>query len=567
MRPKILVPVIVIAVLLSYFIVFNPNPQEVSMLLVDGTVYTVNDRQPQAEAIAIHNGMIVGVGTTEQITAGFKAEKVIHLDGKPVYPGFIDSHAHVEGLGAALVNLNLLGTTSVEQIQQIIRERMKSLPNGTWIRGRGWDQNRWMNKDFPTHEMLDVVAGEVPVYLNRVDGHAVWVNKKVLDLANITRATRDPEGGKIVRDRSGKPTGVFIDNAVDMLHRVLPSANLEERTEAVQRAIQECVRVGLTEVHDMGAGLEIIGIYKKLIHEKKFPFRMYVAVDGLGEAWNHYAIAGPETSGYDGRLAVRALKLYADGALGSRGAALIEPYSDDPLNRGLTLTTFDTLLSAARQAIERNFQMCIHAIGDRGNNIALNVYEKAFTERGVNGKKLRFRIEHAQVLEPTDISRFNKLGVLPMMQPTHCTSDMYWVESRLGPKRLEGAYAWRSLINQGSIVPVGSDFPVESPNPLWGFYAAITRQDHKGWPDGGWRAAERMTREEALKAFTIWAAFSSFEENMKGSIEVGKVADIVVLSDDIMKVEPASILQAQVEATIINGEIVYSSGRITSPPL
>jgi len=434
-----------------------------------------------------------------------------------------------------------------------------SLKPGTWLRGRGWDQNRWASKSFPTHNMVDGVTKDVFVYLRRVDGHAAWVNQRVIELAKITNATPDPEGGKIIRDMAGNPTGVFVDNAIDLIEEVMPQPSEEERTEAIRKAVEECVKVGLTEMHDMGVDLQELDIYKKLISQKQFPFRVYAAIGGAGKTWDRYLQRGPEIGTNEGRLMVRALKLYADGALGSRGAALIEPYSDDPANRGLTLTSSDQMKSAATQALEKGFQVCVHAIGDRGNNIALNVYAEVLKSNPAKAKDARFRIEHAQVLEPNDIGRFHQLGVIPSMQPTHCTSDMYWAEERLGSKRVQGAYAWRTLLNTGSIIPAGSDVPVESPNPLWGFYAAITRQDHKGWPEGGWHPDQRMTREEALRAFTLWAAYASFEENTRGTIEEGKVADFTILSDDIMKIEPKKILDASVEMTIIGGDIVYTA--------
>lgn len=572
MKSKLIISLIAIAGLIIYYILINPNPQEVSMLLVNGVVYTVNEKQPSAEAIAVREGKIVGVGSNEDMMASFKSASVIDLQGKPVYPGFIDSHAHLENLGAALMNLNVSGTSSVEEIQQLVADRVAATKPGRWIRGRGWDQNKWSSKSFPTHQMLDAVSRDVPVYLTRVDGHAMWVNKEILDIAGITRATPDPDGGKIVRDGSGNPTGVLIDNAIALLESVLPEPSEQERTEAVERAVQECIKVGLTEVHDMGTDLAGIEIYKKLIQAGRFPFRVYAAIGGegnetgrisfggLGETWDYYLKNGPEIDGYDGRLTVRALKLYADGALGSRGAALIEPYSDDPTNRGLTLTSAEVLKTAAAQALQHGFQLCIHAIGDRANHIVLNVYEEAFKTLPAKAKDARFRIEHAQVIDTTDIPRFHQLGILPVMQPTHCTSDMYWAETRLGPSRITGAYAWRSLLDAGSIIPGGSDFPVESPNPLWGFYAAIARQDHSGWPDGGWHPEQRMSRSEALKSFTMWAAFASFEEKTKGSLEPGKVADLVVLSDDIMNIEPRKILTTTVELNMIAGEIVSLTG-------
>ena len=547
----------------ALFIVLQRRTQEVSMLLVNGVIYTVNDAQPEAEAIAVKDGIIVGVGSTEEIRQSFTSLTVIDLQSRPVYPGFIDSHAHMEGLGALVTNLDLGNSKSVEDIQRLVAERAKILPLGSWLRGRGWDQNKWPKKEFPEHHMLDVVAKDIPVYLRRVDGHAVWVNGVVLGAAGVTKGTRDPEGGKIIRDRNGIPTGVFIDNAIDLVESVVPPPSELERTEAMTRAVQGCLKVGLTEVHDMGVDLSGIGIYKKLIGEGKFPFRVYVAIDGIGETWSHYMSTGPETVGHDGRLIVRALKLYADGALGSRGAALIEPYSDDPLNRGLTLTSAEQIRVAASEALERGFQVCTHAIGDRANNIVLNVYGEALKSNEIKARDARFRVEHAQVIDRSDLPRFHSLGVLPMMQPTHCTSDMYWAESRLGPERSKGAYAWRWLLEHGSIVPAGSDFPVESPNPLWGFYAAITRQDHAGWPEGGWHPEQKMTREEALKSFTLWSAFAGFQEKSKGSIEVGKVADLTILSHDIMKIEPRKILDTSVEMTIVAGQVAYSSGVIS----
>jgi predicted amidohydrolase YtcJ len=547
------------ACILAYVFFLRPGQQEASMLLVNGVVYTVSDQQPVAEAVAIEGERIVGVGTTKEILARFKSQQAIDLHGKAVYPGFIDSHAHLEGLGAVLMTLDLSETTTLEEITRLVKEGAARKKGGEWLRGRGWDQNKWRPAEFPTHHSLDYVSGEVPVYLKRIDGHAAWVNKKVLELAHIDRSTRDPEGGKIIRDEKGNPTGVFVDRAVEMLDAVLPPPTTQERTEAIRHAVEECLKVGLTEVHDMGVDLALLDIYDRLIKAGDFPFRVYAAIDGPGEAWDHYLQAGPDTAGHNGKLTVRALKMYADGALGSRGAALIQPYSDDPGNRGLTLTSTAELSQAAMQCLGKGFQLCVHAIGDRANNLVLNVYDAALSQHSNAAAGARFRIEHAQILDQPDIPRFHKLGVLPMMQPTHCTSDMPWAEDRLGAARLSGAYAWRSLLDQGSIVPGGSDFPVESPNPIWGFYAAVTRQDHAGRPEGGWHPGQRMTRMEALKSFTLWGAYAGFQEELKGSIEPGKWADLTVLSEDIMQVEAPRILQARVEMTIVAGAVAYRS--------
>ena len=533
---------------------------DASMILLNGVIYTLDEKKPVASAVAIRGDRIVAVGSDREIRSSFRAEKTIDLGGKPVYPGFIDSHAHMEGLGAALMNLDLSGTSSEEEAAGRVAAAVRDTVRGGWVRGRGWDQNRWPGKEFPARSSLDRVSRGVPVFLTRVDGHAVWVNSRALEIARIDEKTPDPPGGKILRDRDGKPTGVFIDNAVDAFQSVIPPPSMEERTEAVRRAVRTCVACGLTEVHDMGVDSAGVAIYRSLIADGRFPFRVYVALAGAPPgSWAGFRRSGPLTDAGGGRLTVRGVKFYADGALGSRGAALIEPYSDDPGNRGLTLTSREELLEAAEQALDAGFQICTHAIGDRANAFVLDVYDEALASRGAKGRDVRFRIEHAQVLSSPDIPRFKALGVIPVMQATHCTSDMPWAVRRLGPERIKGAYAWRSLLRQGSIIPGGSDFPVESPNPLWGFYAAVTRQDQHGLPEEGWNPGERMTREEALKSYTVWGAFAGFQEREKGTLEPGKWADMVVLTDDIMKIDPPKILTTRVEKTIIAGEVVYDA--------
>ena len=543
------------ALLLYYLLA---TPRDAFMLLVNGDIYTLDDRTPRATALAIRGDRIVAVGRDADIRSRFRAEQVIDLGGKPVYPGFIDAHAHMESLGAALMNLDVAGAPSEEAAAQVVARAAADTAAGVWIRGRGWDQNRWPGKAFPTRASLDRAAPAVPVILTRVDGHALWLNSRALAAAGIGRGTPDPPGGRIVRDAAGEPTGVVVDNAIDIVVAAVPPPTMAERTEAVRRAVRTCVAAGLTEVHDMGVDSGGLAVYRSLIASHDFPFRVYAAVLGSSaETWNAAREAGPVVDAGGGRLTVRAVKFYADGALGSRGAALIEPYSDDPGNRGLTLTSRDSLERAALEAIDAGFQVCTHAIGDRANAFVLDAYDSALARRGRRGEDVRFRVEHAQVIAPGDISRFHALGVIPSMQPTHCTSDMGWAPARLGPERLGGAYAWHSLLATGCIIPGGSDFPVESPNPLLGFYAAITRQDASGSPPGGWHPSERMTRTEALKSFTIWGAYAAFQENEKGTLEPGKWADIVVLTDDIMTIDPPKILTAGVVMTIIGGEVVY----------
>ncbi len=537
----------------------RPKQNASGLILYNGVIYTANESKPVAEAIAISDKKILAVGSNDEIRSSFALAKMIDLKGKAVFPGFTDSHAHLESLGHLLIDLNLEGTTSVDQIRKMVAERAATLSVGAWLRGRSWDQNDWQDRTFPTHQMLDDVAGDHPVALRRVDGHALWVNAKAMQLANISNATKDPPGGKIQRDSRGTPTGVFVDNAMDLIDVVMPALSREERTTAIEKAVQECIRYGLTEVHDMGVDLELIDIYKKLIAENKFPFRVYAAVDGINKTWKKYSAEGPDTGNYNSRLTIRALKLYADGALGSRGAELMNDYSDDAGNRGLAVTPIDSMKKAATVALNKGFQVCVHAIGDAANRNVLDMYEGIFKSDPAHAKDARFRIEHAQVISGNDIPRFAKLGVIPAMQQTHCTSDMYWAEERLGGERVKGAYAWHSLIESGSIIPGGSDFPVESVNPLLGFYAAITRQDVKGWPAGGWYPVQRMTREEALKSFTIWAAYAAFEENIRGSIEPGKWADITVLSNDIMKCDVKEIPATKTAYTIIAGDVVYAA--------
>ncbi len=556
MKTKVVASVLAALCVLFYFIL-RSSPREASMIFVNGLIHTGNDGAPLASALAINQGVIVGVGSSEDILDGFTSENVVDLGGKPVYPGFIDSHGHIERLGNLILNLDLRGSESIQAIQERVRARIDDIGSGEWIRGHGWDQNLWDNDAFPTKQSLDEVSGEVPIYLERVDGHAVWVNSRVLQIANITADTKDPEGGRILRDPSGEPTGVFIDNAVTLIDSRLPEPSRKERSKAIGVGVTTCVSVGLTSVHDMGVDLETISIFKSLIDSGNFPLRVYAAVSAQTDAWREYAKSGPENDYGNGLLTVRAVKVYGDGALGSRGAALIEPYSDDPTNRGLTLTSELALKGLVDTALNKGFQVCTHAIGDRANHIVLNAYEETFKSLNANGSRVRFRIEHAQVVAAEDVQRFKSLGVIPSMQPTHCTSDMYWAEDRLGPVRIKGAYAWRSFMDLGISIPSGSDFPFESPNPLWGIYAAITRQDQKQWPQGGWMPSQRMSREEALKSFTIWGAYAAFQEDVKGNLEVGKYADVVVLTKDIMTIEPPEILSAEVEMTVLGGKVVY----------
>ena len=577
--------IFILCAALCAYLFLRTVSEEADVLYTNGHIYTMDATKTVTDAMAIRGDRIVAVGSKSDLEKRIRAKATIDLGGKTVFPGLTDAHGHLMSLGVSLLTIDLLGVGSEAQAAGIVAERIKRSETGQWIRGRGWDQNLWKSKRFPSHEVLDRVSPSNPVYLSRVDGHAVWVNKKTMELAGISRLTPDPAGGKIIRDASGNPTGVFVDNAISLVSKVLPPPSVKEMEEAISLAIQECLKHGMTGMHDMGVEKREIDVYKGLIDRKEFPFRVYACVDGAGDTWDESIgrdttkpAIGPMVGYGDNRLWVRAVKLYVDGALGSRGAALIEPYSDDPTNRGLTVTDEASLRKTVDEALAHGFQVCTHAIGDRGNNIILNVYEAALKSHP--GADVRFRVEHAQVLSLSDIPRFKGLGVIPSMQPTHCTSDMHWAAARLGPTRIRGAYAWRSLLNTGVIIPGGSDFPVERPNPLLGIYAAVTRRDLQGRPknaqevkaffelsaegigdttdfENGWYASQRMTREEAIQAFTNWAAFAGFQERILGSLEKGKLADFVVLSRDLMTIPAEEIPTTIVEKTVVGGKDVY----------
>ncbi|MGA9405504.1 MAG: amidohydrolase [Bacteroidota bacterium] len=588
---NVLPPLVLIAGGIAVFAWFiTTTTQQADMLIINAKVYTVDAQNSIADAIAIRGDKIAAVGTTDELKRRYTTENIFDAGGKTVVPGFIDSHGHVSALGSSLVELNLVGTTSVQQIAEMVAKKASLLTPGQWIRGRGWDQNNWPSKvkerPFPTASMLDKSAPNNPVVLFRIDGHAVWLNSKALSIVEAADQSNsrleDIDGGRIVRDAGGKPTGIFIDNAVGVVMKNVPSYTKEEVQHAISLALQECLKFGLTSVDDMWVDEEDYSAYREMLENNKLPIRVYVAIGGDGDLWQRFLSTGPFSDFHRHLLTVRAVKMFMDGALGSRGAALIEPYSDDPGNRGLTVNSIEEIRKVASEALAHGFQMCTHAIGDRANNIVLNAYEEALQQNPARARDARFRIEHAQVLDPLDIPRFKKLGVIPSMQPTHCTSDMRWAEARLGPVRVRGAYAWRSLLDDGNIIPGGSDFPVESPNPLLGFYASITRQDRNGIPrnaedvarsfqlsaDGikdssvfnnGWYADQKMTREEALRAFTIWGAYAEFAEKEKGSIEKGKLADLVILSKDIMTIPPMEILSTNVVASIVGGKVAYSA--------
>ncbi|HMA19918.1 MAG TPA: amidohydrolase, partial [Gemmatimonadaceae bacterium] len=461
------------------------------------------------------------------------------------------------GLGEFLRNVQLDGSASYDEVIARVVERAKTAKPGEWIIGRGWDQNLWADKKFPTHDALSRAVPNNPVVLSRIDGHAVLANAMAMRAAGITRATRDPVGGRVERDAEGSPSGVFADNASGLVTRAEPGSTPAQTRSAIIAAIAEANKWGLIGVHDAGQRRSTIDIYESLAREGRYNLRNYVMVSGDSADVSHYFSVGPRSALYDGHIWVRTIKLYADGALGSRGAAMLAPYADDPDNTGLLVTPPAEIQRIATEALKHGFQVATHAIGDRGNRVALDAYDAAL--KAVPTADHRFRVEHAQVISLDDVPRFAKMGVIPSMQASHQTSDMRWAETRVGPQRIKGAYAWRSLLNTGVVIPNGSDFPVEQVNPLISFHSAVTRQDATGWPPGGWYPEQRMTREEALRAMTIWPAYAAFQERLMGSITPGKYADFVILDRDIMTVPDNEILSTRVLSTWIGGQPVYEA--------
>jgi predicted amidohydrolase YtcJ len=514
------------------------------LLLFNGSIYTVNNQSDIVSAMVILDGQVIATGKEADLREEYKSRQEIDLKGKPVFPGFIDPHCHFYDYGLSLRQADLSGTTSVKEIADRLVQHVTLNP-GKWVLGRGWDQNDWQTKKFPNKELLDSLFPGIPVYLVRIDGHAAWVNSQAIKLAGIGKNTRI-EGGEIVLDKN-EPTGILIDNAMSLVEKLIPTATSDERVQALLKAQRNCLAVGLTSVGDAGLNKEIVRLMDSL--QKKGSMHMHInaMLNPSQENIDYYISKGIyETD----RLTVRSIKLYADGALGSRGALLKKPYTDDPSHRGLQVSETKYLKDMCRLACDKGYQVNTHCIGDSAVSLILHVYASFLSERN----DLRWRIEHAQVVDPADLELFKRYAVIPSVQTTHATSDMYWAKDRLGPVRINHAYAYRSLLEQNGWIPNGSDFPVESINPVYGFYAAVVRKDLHGMPAGGYHKEQALTREQALKAMTIWAAKASFGEKYRGSLEPGKDADFVVLDRDIMTVPEDSIAGAKVLETWIKGK-------------
>jgi len=521
-------------------------------LFIGGVVAAGPQQTPQRDwAIYVRGGRVEAVGPAADLRAAHPGIDTIDASNATILPGLTDAHGHLYGLGLALDIVDLVGAPTYDDVIARVKAHVAEVPLGEWVRGRGWDQNRWPDKQFPTAAPLDAAIPDHPVWLKRVDGHAGVANTAALRAARITRDTKDPQGGRIVRDANGNPTGVFVDTAQGLIESRIPEASFEVRKKRVLNAANHIAATGLTEMHDAGADGETIRAVQELVDERKFPIRLYTMLTDEAELLDMYIPKGPLVD-YHGRFTVRSIKLYADGALGSRGALLLAPYSDDPGNTGLAVTKPEHMVDVAKRAIAKGFQVCTHAIGDRGVRNVIESYEAA----GVKPEN-RFRIEHYQVVAPEDFARTVRDGIIASMQPTHATSDMPWAERRVGPDRIKGAYAWRTVLNAGGRLALGSDFPVESVNPFFGIYSAVTRQDQDGNPPGGWYPDQKLTLAEAIRGFTSDAAYAAFEENSRGTIEPGKLADFTIVDGDFYAMPQSDLFKAKVKYTVVNGNVVY----------
>ena len=517
------------------------------LIIYNAKIYTVNTQFEIAEAMAIKDGKILSVGSSADIRKKFTATNEVDAKGKPVYPGFIDAHAHFFGYGESLQSADLKGTTSWEEVLKRVTDFAKTHPDG-WLTGRGWDQNDWTDKQFPTKEKLDQLFPNRPVLLERIDGHASIANQSALNAAGITKSFT-LTGGDIV-DVDGKLTGLLIDNAVELVANKVPPPDAAKAKKILLDAQKNCFAVGLTTIDDCGLDYDAVEFIEKLQADKSLKMRLYVMLSDAEKNFDYLFKRGKIKTD---RLNVRSFKVYADGALGSRGACLLQPYSDMPNKSGFLLSDIKHFEEVAKKINEHNFQMCTHAIGDSANRSILKIYNQVLG--GKNDK--RWRIEHAQVVSQSDFKLFGSASVIPSVQPTHATSDMYWAAERLGKERVKGAYAYKQLLAENGWLPLGTDFPVEQINPMLTFYAATLRKDAKDFPKGGFAMENALSPEQALRGMTIWAAKANFEEKEKGSLEVGKFADFVILENDIMKATGQQILNNKVLNTFLNGEKVY----------
>ena len=533
----------------------NTPAVKADLALLNGNIVTMSKDLPFAQAVAMLGNRIISVGSDKAVKPFIgERTKVIDLGQKLVIPGLIDAHIHPFGVGRALTRteLDLRGLTE-EQILDKVAQRVKETKKGAWITGQGWDQGFWKGKEFPTKYELDVVAPDNPVALSRIDGHSSWYNSQALQLSNIDKKTRDPDGGRILRDAHGEPTGMLIDEAQGLIKRERHDEGPEDKEAQIKLAMEQFRKWGLTGIHDAGADQESLRVYEKLRQKGELTVRVYAMVSADSDAFAEYLRKGPRVDNF---LAVRSVKMLIDGALGSRGALLFEPYSDSPDTSGLQMMKEEEAYSIIQRSLEKGFQVCTHAIGDKAVHIMLNLYQRALKENPVENH--RFRIEHASVIEPEDLPRFKELNVIPSMQPVFVGEYGRWSEDRLGPERVKSVLPFRQLLDAGVIIAGGTDYTAsDSGNPIINFYCAVTRRSPFGVPKEFY-GKEKVTREEALRMSTLDAAYAAFEENIKGSIEAGKLADLVVLNQDLMKINEEQILNTEVLMTILDGRIIFS---------
>lgn len=521
---------------------------EADMIVTNAVIYSVDSSFNIFESMVINEGLIVELGNNFDLLKKYSSDNILDLKAKALYPGLIDPHCHFYGYGTSLREADLKETKSMDEILERIKNHASLYPDG-WILGRGWDQNDWETKEWPENEGLNQLFPDRPVVLIRIDGHAALANQKALDIAGIMTTTKI-KGGQIIQ-KKGKLTGILVDNATNLLQSFIPKAGEEDIKEALLGAEKNCFAVGLTSVHDAGLDLKVIETIDELQQNKNLKMRIYAMLSPTDENFGKYMFHGIYKTD---RLHIASIKLYTDGALGSRGALMIEPYSDDPGNSGLQVASYTYLHKMAALADSFGYQVNTHCIGDSANRLMLNIYSDILKSK--NDK--RWRIEHSQVIHPDDFNLFGDYSIIPSIQTTHATSDMYWADERLG-ERIQFAYANKTLLDQNGWLPNGSDFPIENINPIYGFFAAVTRKDHSGWPETGFQTEEALSREQALRAMTIWAAKAGFEENEIGSLEPGKKADFVIADRDIMKVDEMEIINTKILNTFISGEEVYAS--------
>lgn len=522
--------------------------QAVDLIVKNAKIYTVDSNFSEVESFAVVDGKIVETGTVAAIQKKYSSKKIIDATGKFVYPGFIDAHSHFNGYGVNLMQFaDLRGTESQDEIYDILKSHYEKF-GGEWILGRSWDQNDWAVKEFPDKNVLDKLFPDVPVYLIRVDGHAGWCNSKALEIGKVTE-NRKITGGDILL-KNGHPTGVLIDNAMSLVSRHIPNISIEQQEKGLLAAQKNCFAVGLTSVTDCGVGKNTVLLMDEMQKSGALKMRINAMLSPSESNIEHFVKNGKYKTE---RLTINTIKLFADGALGSRGALMIDDYSDDPGNSGLQIASQKYYDKICQLAYDNNYAVATHCIGDSANRLMLNTYGKFL--KGENDR--RWRIEHSQIINADDFSKFNQFSIVPSIQTTHCTSDMYWAEDRVGAERIKGTYSYKTLLNQLGWLPNGTDFPVEKIEPLFTFYAGVFRIDHKGWPAGGWRMDEGLTREQTLRSMTIWAAKASFDEHEKGSIETGKWADFIILDTDLMTASPKEVLNTKILSTWSAGEKVF----------